>query len=71
MEIELITTLLFGGLLILLILGVPVAFALSAVTVVPDVHARRSKRVIYRRHHNLSADHRPEFDHDPFVYIDG
>ena len=34
MEIELITTLLFGGLLILLILGVPVAFALSAVTVV-------------------------------------
>lgn len=34
MEIGLITLLLFGGLLILLILGVPVAFALSAVTVI-------------------------------------
>jgi len=34
MEIELITTLLFGGLLILLMIGVPVAFALSAVTII-------------------------------------
>ncbi|WP_300456702.1 TRAP transporter large permease subunit [Desulfobacula sp.] len=34
MEIGLITTLLFGGLLVLLMLGVPVAFALSAVTIV-------------------------------------